>query len=84
MGRSMSKTQDKRAQRKEEQQAFIAERRQLQLALFKANFDVGMQLYEANKDKMSPEEIALVEEEIKKNRELLEKVEREANPGTKA
>jgi hypothetical protein len=80
----MSKTQDKRAQRKAEQQAFIAERRKMQLALFKANFDVGMRLYEANKDKMSPEEIALVEEEIKKNRELLEKVEREANPGTQA
>lgn len=64
----MSKTQDKRAQRKAEQQAFIAERRKMQLAIFQANFDVGMQLYEANKDKMSPEEIELVEIEIQKNK----------------
>lgn len=80
----MSKTQDKRAQRKAEQQAFIAERRKMQLAIFQANFDVGMQLYEANKDKMSPEEIELVEIEIQKNKELLEGLKSEIDKATQA
>lgn len=80
----MSKTQDKRAQRKAEQQAFIAERRKMQLAIFQANFEVGMQLYLANKDKMSPEEIELVEIEIQKNKDLLDKLRSETNTGTEA
>ena len=80
----MSKTQEKRAQRKAEQQAFIAERRKMQLAIFQANFDVGMQLYEANKDKMSPEEIELVEIEIQKNKELLEGLKSEIDKATQA
>lgn len=80
----MSKTQDKRARRKAEQQAFIAERRKMQLAIFQANFDVGMQLYEANKDKMSSEEIELVEIEIQKNKELLEGLKSEIDKATQA
>jgi hypothetical protein len=74
----MSKRQEKIEARKAEQQAFIAERRKMQLAIFQANFDVGMQLYEANKDKMSPEEIELVEIEIKRNKELLDKLKEES------
>lgn len=74
----MSKRQEKIEARKAEQQAFIAERRKMQLAIFQANFDVGMQLYEANKDKMSPEEIELVEIEIQKNKDLLDKLKNEA------
>ena len=73
----MSKRQDKIEARKEEQKAFIAERRKMQLAVFQANFDIGMKLYEDNKDKMSAEEIELVEVEIKKNRELLDKLKAE-------
>lgn len=76
----MSKRQEKIEARKSEQQAFIAERRKMQLAIFQANFDVGMQLYEANKDKMSPEEIELVEIEIQKNKDLLDKLKNEASP----
>ena len=74
----MSKRQEKIEARKAEQQAFIAERRKMQLAIFQANFDVGMKLYEANKDKMSPEEIELVEIEIQKNKDLLDKLKNEA------
>ena len=80
----MSKRQDKIEARKEEQKAFIAERRKMQLAIFQANFDIGMKLYEDNKDKMSAEEIELVEVEIKKNRELLDKLKNEINQGTQA
>ena len=74
----MSKRQEKIEARKAEQQAFIAQRRKMQLAIFQANFDVGMKLYEANKDKMSPEEIELVEIEIQKNKDLLYKLKNEA------
>lgn len=80
----MSKRQEKIEARKAEQQAFIAQRRKMQLAIFQANFDIGMKLYEDNKDKMSPEEIALVEVEIEKNRKLLEKLNNEVNQGTEA
>jgi len=77
----MSKRQEKIEARKTEQQAFIAQRRKMQLAIFQANFDVGMKLYEDNKDKMSPEEIELVEIEIKRNKELLEKLKSETDTG---
>ena len=80
----MSNRQDKIQARREEQQAFIAQRRKMQLAVFQANFDIGMKLYEDNKDKMSPEEIVLVEKEIEKNKELLDKLKNEINQGTKA
>jgi hypothetical protein len=68
----MSKTQEKRARRAAERDAFIKERRQVQLAIFESNFKVGMEFFESNKDKMSPEEITQVEEEIEKNRKLIE------------
>lgn len=74
----MSKRQEKIEARKAEQQAFIAQRRKMQLAIFQANFDIGMKIYEENKDKMSPEEVELVEIEIQKNRELLEKLKAES------
>jgi cob(I)alamin adenosyltransferase len=80
----MSKRQEKIEARKAEQQAFIAERRKMQLAIFQANFDIGMKLYEDNKDKMSAEEIELVEVEIKRNQELLDKLKNEINQGTQA
>jgi hypothetical protein len=68
----MSKTQEKRARRAAERDAFIKERRQVQLAVFESNFNVGLEFFENNKDKMSPEEIAQVEEEIEKNRQLIQ------------
>lgn len=80
----MSKTQDKRAQRKAEQQAFILERRKMQLAIFESNFKVGLELYSANKDKMSQEEIDLVEIEIQKNKDLLESLKSEIDKAAQA
>lgn len=68
----MSKTQEKRARRAAERDAFIKERRQVQLAVFESNFNVGLEFFENNKDKMSAEEIAQVEEEIEKNRQLIQ------------
>jgi len=68
----MSKTQEKRARRAAERDEFIKERRQVQLAVFESNFKVGMEFFENNKDKMSPEEVSQIEEEIEKNRQLIQ------------
>ena len=68
----MSKTQDKRAARKAESEAFVKARRQTQIAIFESNFNVGLQFFMDNKDKMSEDEIKLIEEEIERNRKLLD------------
>lgn len=62
----MSKTQDKRAQRKAEHEAFIKQRRQQELVMLQMQFQRGLELYEANKDKMSEEEIEIMEREKQK------------------
>ncbi len=59
----MSKTQDKRAQRKAEQQAFIKQRRLQELKVLEAQFQFGLELYEKNKEKLSAEEIEQMEAE---------------------
>lgn len=68
----MSKTQDKRAARKSEAEDFVKERRQVQMAVFESNFNVGLELYERTKDKMSEDEIKMVEAEIARNRALID------------
>lgn len=67
----MSNRQDKIAERQAEQHAFLKERRQLQIAVFESNFNVGLNFYQENKDKMSEEEIVMIEAEIESNRKLL-------------
>jgi len=68
----VSKTQDKRSARKAEAEEFVKERRQVQMAVFESNFNVGLELYERTKDKMSKEELALIEAEIARNRKLID------------
>jgi hypothetical protein len=68
----MSKTKDKREARKAEAESFVKERRQVQMAVFESNFNVGLDLYERTKDKMSKEELALIEAEIARNRKLID------------
>jgi hypothetical protein len=70
----MSKRQDKIAERQAEQNEFLKERRQLQIAVFESNFNVGLNFYQENKDKMSEEEITMIEAEIESNRKLLEEL----------
>jgi pyruvate formate-lyase activating enzyme-like uncharacterized protein len=70
----MSKRQEKIAARQSEQHEFLKERRQLQIAVFESNFNVGLNFYQENKDKMSEEEIALIEAEIETNRKLLDEL----------
>lgn len=80
----MSKTQEKRAQRKAEQQAFIAARRAQQLAMLEQAYLVGLKIYEDKKSEMSPEEIEIIEKLKAEQLELLEKLRNEANPNPEA
>jgi len=70
----MSKRQEKIEANKSEQHAFLKERRQVQIAVFESNFNVGLNFYQENKDKMSEDEIKLIENEIESNRKLLEEL----------
>jgi hypothetical protein len=73
----MSKTQEKRAQRLAESKAFVKERRMQQFSFFEANLEVGKQLLEANREKLTPEELDLLEKEYDSSKETLEKLREE-------
>jgi cob(I)alamin adenosyltransferase len=68
----MSKTQEKRAQRLAQAADFVKQRRELTLAMFEQNFDIGMKIYQDNKDTMSVEDITLLEAEIESARKAME------------
>ena len=69
---AMSKTQEKKAARLAEAKDFIKERRKSQIAIFEANFKAGLSIYEANKDKFTPEQISEMETEIESNLNYIE------------
>jgi len=62
----VSKRQEKIAQRQAEKDAFIKQRRLQQLKLLEMQFKRGVELYEENKDKLSEDEVALLEQEKEK------------------
>jgi hypothetical protein len=68
---TVSKTQEKRAARLSESEEFVKERRIRNLEIFESNFEVGLKIYEENKDKLSLEEVAHMEEEIERNQNLI-------------
>jgi hypothetical protein len=70
----MSKAQDKKDRNIAEAAEFLKERHQVQMAVFESNFEAGVQVYLANKEKMSPEEIELVEGEMAGAQELIDKL----------
>jgi hypothetical protein len=80
----MSKRQEKIAARQAEAAAFVNERRAMQIAIFEQNFETGLKIYEANKDKLSEEEAAMLEVEIERNRTLIEKLKNDLNTAAKA
>lgn len=80
----MSKRQEKIAAKQAEAAAFVNERRAMQVAIFEQNFETGLKIYEANKDKLSKEEAAMLEVEIERNRTLIEKLKNDLNTATKA
>lgn len=80
----MSNRQDKLERNRQEAKRFVDARREIQLKVFEANFNVGLQLFEQTKDKMSPEEIELVEKEIEKNRALMDDIRSKIDSPTEA
>jgi len=75
----VSKKQEKKAKRIAIQQAFIRERRMNQFAYFEANLIAGKQLLDANRDKLSLEELETLDKEYQENVEALEKLRAEWN-----
>jgi hypothetical protein len=80
----MSRRKEKIAANQAEANAFVSERRAIQVAIFEQNFETGFKIYEANKDKLSKEEAAILEVEIEKNRTLIEKLKSGLNTATEA
>lgn len=80
----MSKTQDKRAERLSEAQAFVIERRKLQLNVLEQNYAIGVKLYQDQKDTLSPSEIEQIEAMMAEQREALDRLHEQVNPGTEA
>lgn len=75
---TVSKTQEKRAARLAESQAFVTERRKYQLAYLEANFNIGVQMYQDNKDNISDSDRVAIEDEMAKQREFLDKLKADA------
>ena len=80
----MSKTQEKRARRKAEQQEFLMARKTLQLAMFEQALEAGLAVYENNKDKLSEDDIAKIEAQLKENKQLIAKLREEIDKTTQA
>ena len=78
-GGILSKTQEKLALRKAEHEAFLKELRMNHLIQFEANLSAGEQILNANRDKLSPEEITILEGQLVENKDLLEKMRLEWN-----
>ena len=70
----MSKAQEKKDRNIAEAAEFIKERRQVQMAVFESNFDAGVQVYQANKEKLSPEEIEVIEKDMAGAKALIDKL----------
>lgn len=73
----MSKRQEKIERRKAEQQEFLSARRIQQLGMLQRAYDVGLKLYEDNKDRLTPEEIEQIEKMKAEQLSAIEKVRAE-------
>jgi len=69
---AVSKTSEKRAARLAEAADFVKQRRELTLQIFEQNFETGLKIYEENKDKLSAEDITVLEAEIETARKAVE------------
>ena len=70
----MSKTQDKRKARIQEAANFVAERRKIQLAMLEQNYEMGVRLFESQKEKLSPEEVTQIEAMMVEQRKSLDEL----------
>ena len=73
----MSKRQEKIAQRVAEQQHFLRARKTIQLGMFEQALEVGLKVYEDNKDRLSAEDISKIEAQLEENKRLIEKLRNE-------
>lgn len=73
----MSNRQEKLKRNQEEAAQFVSARREVQLAIFENNFKVGLQMIEDNRDKLSEEELATLEGQIKEIEAVLEQLRSE-------
>lgn len=73
----MSKTQEKRARRAAEREAFLAERRAKQIAMLEQNYLLGVKIMEDNKEKMSEEELKFLETEMVNQRAFIDNIKKE-------
>jgi hypothetical protein len=80
----MSNRQDKIKANIQEQQGFLAARRAQQLIMLEQAYEVGLKIYEDNKDKMSPEEIEMIEKLKAEQLSLLEQLRNEVNQNPEA
>lgn len=80
----MSKTQEKRAQRKAEQQEFLRARKTIQLQMFEQALEVGLKVYEDNKGRLSESDISKIEAQLEENRALIKKLRDELDSPTQA
>lgn len=67
-----SNRQLKREANQAEADAFIKQRRAIQIAVFERNFEAGLRMYQDNKDKLSPEQAEEIEKEIEANKKLID------------
>jgi hypothetical protein len=79
MGRSVSKTQDKKQTRVDEAAAFVAERRKIQLAMLEQNYEMGVKLFLDQKENLSFEEVENIEAMMVEQRKSLDALHEQAN-----
>lgn len=77
----MSKSQDKRKASIQEAANFVAERRKIQLAMLEQNYEMGVRLFESQKEKLSPEEVTQIEAMMVEQRKSLDELHKQANTG---
>lgn len=75
----MTRRQEKIQRRQEEHRVFMLQRRAKQLAMLKQAYEVGLKLYEDNKDTLSPEEVEQIEKMKTEQLAALAKLEEEFN-----
>jgi hypothetical protein len=76
----MSKRQEKIQESIERQREFISARRQQQLLMLEQAYEVGLSIYEKNKDKLSSEEVEKIEAMKAEQISAIEKLKLEAYP----
>lgn len=80
----MSKKQEKMQRRIAESHDFLRERRKAQLEVFENNVEAGKRLFEQNKDKLTPEQLATLEAQLAENERLLEELRDKIYPRAEA